>query len=96
MPDHVHCVTGVHRLDGKELIECLKRAGTQAMNAVGLHPLNDSPRPNGKLRSPWGEKGWADFLDSEDDMRQMIRYVEENPVQAGLKRQSWPFVLKFE
>jgi REP element-mobilizing transposase RayT len=96
MPDHVHCVVGVHRLNGEELIECLKRAGTRAMNAVGLHPLKDSPRPNGKLRSPWGEKGWVDFLDTVEEVRRLIHYVEDNPLRAGLKPQNWPFVIKFE
>jgi REP element-mobilizing transposase RayT len=56
LPDHVHFVVARHRLDGDELIECLKRAGTRAMNEAGLHPLAAYSRASGKHPLPVGRR----------------------------------------
>jgi REP element-mobilizing transposase RayT len=95
MPDHLHLVVARHAMDGDELMACLKRAGTRGMNEEGLHPMRAFPRENGKLPSPWAEKGWKVMLFTEEQMRRAIRYVEENPVRAGFRRQRWEFVAPF-
>jgi hypothetical protein len=35
------------------------------------------------------------FLDSDEDIRRAIRYVEENPVKEGKPRQLWSFVTAY-
>lgn len=95
LPDHIHVVAVRHRLDGDALIECLKRAGTRAMNEAGLHPLAAFARKSGKHPCPWGAHGWKVFLDTPGEMVGRIRYVEANPDKAGLPRQRWSFVAPY-
>ena len=95
MPDHVHVVVAADTLDGDELIGCIKRAGTRGLNDEGLHPMRNYPRANGRLPSPWAERGWKVMLFTREQMRSRIRYVEENPELAGFKRQRWPFVVPY-
>ena len=87
MPDHVHVVVARHKLDGDEIIACLKRAGTRALNDAGLHPLAAFGRTSGKHPCPWGGQGWKVFLGTPSEMRGRICYVEENPEKAGFRRQ---------
>lgn len=96
MPDHVHVVVAAHRqLDGDDILTCLKRAGTRALNQAGRHPLAAFSRASGKHPCPWGGGGWKVFLKTSAAMRGRIRYVEENPEKAGLRRQRWACVVPF-
>jgi len=95
MPDHVHVVVAAHKLDGDELIACLKRAGTRGMNDEGLHPMRNYARANGRLPSPWAAKGWKVMLFTPAQMRSCIKYVENNPEMGGFKRQRWGFVVPY-
>ena len=95
MPDHVHLVIVRHRLGGDELIACVKRAGTRGLNDERLNPMQGYPRTNGRLPSPWGGRGWTVKLYTAEEMRAAIRYVEQNPLRAGFKRQNWAFVVPF-
>jgi REP element-mobilizing transposase RayT len=95
LPDHAHLVVGCHKLDGSALIECLKRAGTRAMNEAGLHPLAAFSRKSGKHPCPWGAYGWKVYLDSPAEMFGRIRYVNANPDKAWLPRQRWSFVVPY-
>lgn len=49
-----------------------------------------------RLPTPWGEKAWHVFLHDEDEIRQRIEYVNDNPVKAGRPEQRWGFVTRFE
>jgi hypothetical protein len=40
--------------------------------------------------------GWHVFLDTPDRVIRAIEYVNNNPVKAGLKRQTWSFVQPYE
>jgi len=95
LPDHVHLVTGIHPHNGKTLIGFLKRAATRQLIAEGLHPLAGYRRANGELPSPWTAGGWTIYLDADEQLRQRIRYVEENPVRASFRLQRWSFVSPF-
>ena len=95
MPDHVHLVVAKHRLDGDELIACLKRAGTRGLNDERLHPMREYPRVNGRLPSPWAERGWKVKLHTPKQMRARIRYVAQNPIRAGFRLQRWGFVVPY-
>jgi REP element-mobilizing transposase RayT len=95
MPDHVHVVVAVHKLDGDEIIACLKRAGTRGMNDEKLHPLQEFALASGKYPSPWAERGWKVKLYTSKQMHAAIRYVERNPIRAGFKPQHWSFVVPY-
>ncbi len=43
----------------------------------------------------WADGSWAVFLDSVEDIERAIRYVVNNPVRDGFKRQHWSFVQSF-
>lgn len=96
MPDHVHLVTARHRRDAEDIAGFLKRAATRQLNAEGLHPLREHQRRNGRIPSPWAEDGWYVYLNTPDEVRQRIRYVEENPVKAGFRPQRWSVVVPYE
>jgi len=95
MPDHVHVVIAAHRFDGDELIACLKRAGIRGLNSERLNPMRAHQKADGRLPSPWGGRGWKVMLFTTEQMKSAIRYVEQNPIRAGLKRQNWSFVVPF-
>ena len=95
LPEHLHVVVAAHRLGGDEIIACLKRAGTRAMNDAGMHPLAAYARKSGKHPCPWAEGGWKVYLNSVWEMRDRIRYVEQNPIRAGFKPQRWSFVVPY-
>jgi REP element-mobilizing transposase RayT len=96
MPDHVHVVAARNDMGGDEIMACVKRAGTRGMNEEGLHPLQDYARENGRVPSPWAARGWKVMLFTPAQMRSRIKYVEENPVRAGLRRQQWSFVVPYQ
>ena len=48
------------------------------------------------LPSVWAQDFWKVFLYTEEDIRARIRYVEENPLKEGKRRQRWSFVTPFD
>ena len=93
MPDHVHLVTGRHARHAEDIAGFLKRAATRRLTAEGLHPLEAYRQANGRIPSPWAGRGWYVYLETPEQLRQRIRYVEGNPVKSGLPRQRWSFVV---
>ena len=96
MPDHVHLVVGRFRLPIERICEQLKGAATAQLNREDRHPFVDQPYRDDRLPTPWARKGWWVYLDSAADVRRSIRYVNENPVRAGLRPQRWLFVTPCE
>jgi REP element-mobilizing transposase RayT len=96
LPEHLHIVFG--RLRYKIEIACnlLKGAATRQIDQADLHPLAEYRFDNGKLPSMWASKQWIHYLDSEEAVLNAIRYVENNPVKEGKKKQTWSFVTPFE
>jgi hypothetical protein len=45
-----------------------------------------------KHHTCWGGRAWDTYLFTEEQILERIRYVEENPVKAGLRPQKWSFV----
>jgi hypothetical protein len=43
----------------------------------------------------WGQDFWKVFLYTPEDVLRAIRYVEDNPIKEGKKRQHWPFVVPY-
>lgn len=86
LPDHVHLVAArhVHRIE--TIVGQLKGAATKRMNIEGLHPV---------AATPWARRCWKVFLNTEDDIRRAIEYVERNPMKENLPPQRWSFVTPF-
>jgi hypothetical protein len=47
-------------------------------------------------RPVWGAHGWNVRLEDMAAVERAIRYVEENPVKEGKRRQRWSFVTPFD
>ena len=92
MPDHVHLVTGRGQSTSEYVAGFLKRAATRRLSDAGLHPLQTHRQANGRIPSPWAVGGWFAYLNTPDEVRGRIQYVEGNPEKAGLPRQQWSFV----
>ena len=86
MPDHVHLVVANHKQGPKTIVKHFKSRGTHWLNRENCHPA---------IPSVWSRGGWAVFLDSEDDCFSAIEYVNQNPIEKGLKPQNWSFVVPF-
>ena len=96
LPDHVHLVVRRHRYDAEIMIQQFKGNGTMQLNKDNLHPLAAYAQSGESAPSPWAEKGWKVFLDSEADIWRAIRYVENNPMKEGKPKQMWSFVTEFQ
>jgi len=96
LPEHLHIVFG--RLRYKAVIACqlLKGAATRQIDQAGLHPLAEFRFENRKLPCMWASKQWIHYLDSDEAVFNAIRYVENNPIKEGKKKQTWSFVTPFE
>jgi hypothetical protein len=44
----------------------------------------------------WEERPYSVYLHSQDDIRRVIAYIEENPMKEGLARQVWGFVKPYD
>jgi REP element-mobilizing transposase RayT len=95
MPDHVHLVVARHAYEIEQMANLLKGDASRQLLAEGLHPFAERRRPNGRLPSCWARNQWAVYLNSEEDILRAIRYVEENPVKAGLPPQQWRCVTPY-
>jgi REP element-mobilizing transposase RayT len=88
MPDHVHLVIRKHKHSAEQMIAHLQ-------NLSRLRLRKSSP-PFAPDHPAWGGQGWKVFLEDPDEIWRTIRYVEDNPVHAGLPRQSWDFVTPYD
>jgi REP element-mobilizing transposase RayT len=94
MPDHVHMVIARGRHKAEEWAGYFKRAATRHLRADRLHPFDDGSSAK-RVASPWGDGGWKVYLHTAAEILRAIRYVEENPIQAGLPKQHWSFVTPY-
>lgn len=95
LPQHLHLVLGRYRFKIEQAVNLLKGAATSHLSENRLHPLQEHRRPDGRLPPMWTRREWKVYLDDPADIRRAIRYVEENPVKEGKRRQRWPFVSKY-
>lgn len=91
MPDHVHFVLDPFRVSTDQLTILLKGASTAALTRASLHPLEPF-RVGAKVPKCWAEGKWDRWISDGDDLRNCIRYIEDNPEKVGGARQNWPFV----
>ncbi len=95
MRDHAQLVLGLRRRNAEEIAELLKRAATRRLNELGVNPMQSHSRRNGRTPSPWGKRSWYVFINTPQQMRGAIEYVEMNPMKAGMRRQNWSFVAPY-
>lgn len=88
LPEHVHLVLARHPRSVPRIIGHMKARATQRLKFEGLWP--DEARP------VWAIGGWKVFLDTPDDVRRAIAYVENNPLKERKRRQNWKFVVPFD
>ena len=92
MPDHVHLVIANDRRPIEMISNQLKGTATRQLRSDGLHPLAQYKDKAGKTPSIWAAGQWKVFITNEEQLHNTIRYVEMNPIKAGLKPQQWTFV----
>jgi REP element-mobilizing transposase RayT len=86
MPEHVHLVAKRHALSPERIVASCRARASRRLHEAGLWPAG---------RSVWSKGKWAVKLETPDEVLQRIRYVERNPVEAGLPPQKWSFVSMF-
>ena len=86
LPDHVHVLIRKHRRPAEQMIADLQEASRLR--------LQESPRR--RVHPVWGGPGWKVFLHQPEDIRRTIRYINGNPVKAGLPGQQWDFVREYD
>lgn len=77
MNDHIHILILRSGYSIEYLVNQLKGSATKGLN------LNDSP---------WTRGFWKVFIDSEEALKNAIKYVNNNPAKAGLSPQIWSFI----
>jgi len=87
----VHLVIARHRYKVEQVVRLLKGAATKQLLEENLHPLMEYCTPDETV-TPWADRKWKVFLDSDEAIQNAIRYVEENPEKEGKPRQHWSFV----
>ena len=95
LPTHVHMVIGRHTYKVEQVVNLLKGAATRQLMEDGLHPLAKFADGDGKMPSPWAQELRKVFCFNPGQVRGKIGYVNDNPEEAGLKRQSWRFVVPY-
>ena len=95
LPDHVHLVIERHARPIPQIVSHLKGRATQQLVVEGLHPFALFAEPDGSVPSAWARKYWKVFIDDPHWVRNAIRYVEDNPVKEGKRRQRWRMIAPF-
>src|SRR4051812_27386518 len=95
LPGHVHLVVGNLRYSVERFVNRLKGSATRQLIADGLHPFIDRAK-NGNIPTIWGRGLRKVFLNSEQEIRQRVKYVENNPLKEGKPKQRWSFVVPFQ
>ena len=87
LPDHVHVLVRKHRDPFEVMVWNLQRESHLLLRERGFrdfqHPV-------------WGGPGWGVFLDSPDDVRRTVKYVEDNPIKLRMPAQHYPFVTAYD
>jgi REP element-mobilizing transposase RayT len=87
MPDHVHLIIRKHKYLAEDMIDHLQTASRLRLSDSPSLPY-DHPI--------WTQSGWKVFLDSPEHVWSVIRYIERNPMKAGLPKQHWPHVKPYD
>jgi REP element-mobilizing transposase RayT len=83
MPNHVHCL--MTRFDEYELSDIL-----HSIKSFTAHEANNRLDRKGQF---WIEEYFDRYIRNEEHFQKTVRYIEDNPVKAGLCRrpEEWPY-----
>ncbi len=95
LPDLMHLVVGPSAISAHVLSIRLKQHATRQLKAEGIHPFQHLLDLDGDVPKCWQRGGWNVYLFEEARVRQTIRYVEDNPMKEGKKKQTWNLVTPF-
>ena len=95
LPDHVHLVTRRCDLPIETVVIQLKGEATKRLDAEEVHPFGHTSDARGRRPKCFARGEWKVFLDTPDDIRRSIAYVEGNPIKEGKKAQRWSFVTPY-
>lgn len=95
LEDHIHLVIARHRYQIEQIANLMKGDATRQLVAEGHHPLWQYRRDDGTIPCCWARKWWKVFVDNEEHLLNAIRYVENNPLKEGKRRQKWSFVVQY-
>ena len=95
MPDHAHAVVGAHANSPGQIVGQFKARATQALLEADLHPFAGYANAKGILPQVWAHQAWKVFLDTPEQTRRAIEYVEQNPIRAGMRPQRYSFITPF-
>ncbi len=95
LPEHVHMVIARHSYRIEQVVRRLEQAATMRLTADQLHPLEKFRTRAGRTPSPWGRGLWKVYLNSDEDIRRAIRYVQGNPMREHKPPQRWSFVVPY-
>ena len=87
MPDHVHVLIRKHKHQAEQMIANLQAASHCALRLNDIRPIG---------HRTWSGPGWKVFLDSPDDIRRTIGYIQDNPSKDHLPAQEWSFVKEYD
>ena len=87
MPDHAHALIRKHKHQAEQMIANLQRESHFRLREAGRFDLQ---------HPVWGGHGWSVFLDHPDDIRRTIPYIENNPLERRLPKQTWDFVKEYD
>lgn len=88
MPDHVHIVIRKHKHQAEDMAERLMAVSRERLIDAGMRAMTHPTWIAGH--------GWKVFLFHPDEVTRTIRYVERNPIEAGLPAQVWPWVTQYD
>jgi REP element-mobilizing transposase RayT len=96
LPDHLHLVLAAHRITVPHLVIQLKGEATSQLIADRMHPFQQLAAPGVRPPKCFARGQWKVYLDTVDDVRRAIQYVEDNPLKEGKRRQRWSFVTPWD
>ncbi|MCX5675040.1 MAG: transposase [Planctomycetota bacterium] len=88
LPEHVHMVIARHERALERTVGHLKGRATQRLKADGLWPGCDAP--------VWAKGCWRVYLNTAEDVKRAVAYVEANPEKESKPRQHWSFVIPYD
>lgn len=96
LPEHTHLVLMRSAKSIEWTVAQLKRRSGWKLRESGLHPMEQHRTPDGRVHSVWGREFWVVYITEQNHLEAALRYVENNPLKEGKKRQNWSFVRCFD
>jgi len=87
MPDHIHGLIRKHKDTAEEMIKKFQDHSRLRLSSFS---------PRYQDHPVWAQGGWKVFLDSPEDIRRTMKYINDNPLKLRLPVQNWPFVKEYD